>query len=146
MSIFQSVTAGDDPAQIYSDLGADEGVNPATQPIHCFGATTVAAVNAATAGSVTCTPQGMIIRPDRIEFSDTNAALLTISGMTIGGLPIMHGGVMPGDAFKATAVQGLRPAIAAGPNNPLLISLTNNHTAAITPNVAVKGPVIRAGN
>ncbi len=156
--VFENNSAtGDDPESIYSELGAEtmnspppnqqqrqqkQRVDPRTAPIHCFGGTS-ASVAAAAAGSVTCTPQGVGIRPDSIEFSDAQAALCTISGVTVGGLPIMHGGAMPGDSFKGNATYKLRPSLVASSNNPLVISVTNIHTAAVVFVAGVKGPTKR---
>jgi hypothetical protein len=147
MRNFENVTAGTglDPADIYADLGAEEqGVDPRTQPIHCFGTTTNAAIAAAAAGQITMQPSGMIIRPDSIEFSDAQAAQLNVTSMQVGGLPIMHGGTVPGDMFKTNSTYKLRPALAASSNNPLIIGLTNIFTAAVTPVAGAKGPVIRS--
>lgn len=145
---FESTTAGD----IYDDLGADDApgggggqqpVNPKYQPIHCFGGS-AASVAAAASGTATCTPAGMIIRPDSIELFDVQAALITITAITVGGLPIMHGGSLPGDMFRSAAQRALRPAIAASSTNPLAVTFTNNHTAALVVVVGVKGPVMRS--
>lgn len=151
MRDFANVTAGTsmDPSDIYNDLGAEEGggggpVNPRTQPIHCFGSASSGSVAAAASGSATATPSGMIIRPDSIELFDAQAALLLITTITIGGLPIMHGGNLPGDMFQSRSTYKLRPALAASNNNPMVVSFVNQHTAAQTVYFGCKGPVIRS--
>jgi hypothetical protein len=149
---------GDDPESIYSELGAEtmnspppkreggrqqkERVDPKTAPIHCFGGSS-ASISAAASGTITCTPAGVGIRPDSMELSDAQAALATVTGLTVGGLPIMHGGSMPGDSFKGNTTYKLRPSLVASSNNPLVMTVTNIHTAAVVFVLGVKGPTKR---
>jgi len=146
-----SSATGDDPESIYSELGAEgmasppQGkprVDPRTAPIHAFGGSS-ASIAAAASGTITCTPQGVGIRPDSPEFSDVQAALATVTGITIGGLPILHGGSMPGDSFKSSATYKLRPSLVASPNNPFVMTVTNIHTAAVVFVLGIKGPTKR---
>lgn len=153
MRPWESTTAGgeDDPAAIYAALaglapqetGADAGgkLDPKNSPIHAVGSNVLSLAAAAT-GTLTATPTGVAIRADSIEFSDLVAAGLLVTAMVIGGLPIIHGGTVPGDAFKSTAVYKLRPAVPLTNNNGLVASVTSVATATMAScTMCVKGPI-----
>lgn len=155
MENWESTTAGDDdPAAIYAqlaglgDTGADASAqqrpgkkDPSRSPIHAVGSN-VATIAAAALATLTATPVGVAIRADSIELSDVACAGLLVTGILIGGLPIIHGGTVPGDMFRSTAVQKLRPAVPLTSNNGLVMSVTSIATASLASVcLGVKGPI-----
>jgi hypothetical protein len=142
---YDSATS-DSAAAIYAELAGDTGADGGGEGagfVHGVGGN-VLTLAAGLSGNLIVQPTGISVLAKSVELNDDGARAVVVNTMTIGGLPVIHGGSMPGDCFKSSATYKLRPSLPVTVNAQLIANVTSTVTSgSIVVSIGVKGPITK---